>query len=143
MVIRITARPAVMLRNALSRSGGRRMTHEDVMQMLAETEIPFAYDHFAEGESPDPPFICFLFSDSENFAADNVVYMICRRALMRTILKTPLWILFRWSCSRISAASWRSMRILRVVRIRQMSGWISSEHFPFIRCFRRSSNFGD
>lgn len=37
------------------------MTHEDVMQMLAETDIPFAYDHFAEGESPDPPFICFLF----------------------------------------------------------------------------------
>ena len=51
------------------------MTHEDVMQMLAETEIPFAYDHFAEGESPDSPFICFLFPGSENFAADNVVYM--------------------------------------------------------------------
>ena len=51
------------------------MTHEDVMQMLAETEIPFAYDHFAEGESLDPPFICFLFPGSENFAADNVVYM--------------------------------------------------------------------
>ena len=51
------------------------MTHEDVMQMLAETEIPFAYDHFAEGESPDPPFICFLFPGSDNFAADNVVYM--------------------------------------------------------------------
>ena len=75
MVIHITARSAVMLRNALSRSGGRRMTHEDVMQMLAEAEIPFAYDHFAEGESPDPPFICFLFPGSENFAADNVVYM--------------------------------------------------------------------
>ena len=51
------------------------MTHEDVMQMLAETGIPFAYDHFAEGESPDPPFICFLFPGSENFAADDVVYM--------------------------------------------------------------------
>ena len=51
------------------------MTHEDVMQMLAETEIPFAYDHFAEGESPDLPFICFLFPGSDNFAADNVVYM--------------------------------------------------------------------
>ena len=50
------------------------MTHEDVMQMLAETEIPFAYDHFAEGKSPDPPFICF-FPGSENFAADNVVFM--------------------------------------------------------------------
>ena len=45
------------------------------MQMLAELKIPFAYDHFAEGESPDPPFICFLFPGSENFAADDVVYM--------------------------------------------------------------------
>ena len=51
------------------------MTHEDVMQMLAETEIPFAYDHFAEGGSRDPPFICFLFPGSEKVAADNVVYM--------------------------------------------------------------------
>ena len=51
------------------------MTHEEVMQMLAELKIPFAYDHFAEGESPDPPFICFFFPGSENFAADDVVYM--------------------------------------------------------------------
>lgn len=51
------------------------MTYEEVMQMMEEMKIPFAYDHFAEGESPDPPFICFLFPDSENFAADDVVYM--------------------------------------------------------------------
>ena len=50
------------------------MTHEEVMQMMEEMKIPFAYDHFAEGESPDPPFICFLFPGSENFAADDVVY---------------------------------------------------------------------
>lgn len=50
------------------------MTHEEVMQMLSETGIPFAYDHFAEGESPDQPFICFLFPGSENFSADNIVY---------------------------------------------------------------------
>ena len=50
------------------------MTHEDVMQMLAETEIPFAYDHFAEGESPDPPFICYLIPGRDNFAADGKVY---------------------------------------------------------------------
>ena len=50
------------------------MTHEEVMQMLDETGIPYAYDHFAEGESPDPPFICFLFPGSDNFAADNIVY---------------------------------------------------------------------
>ena len=50
------------------------MTHEEVMQMLDETEIPYAYHHFAEGESPDPPFICFLFPGSDNFSADNIVY---------------------------------------------------------------------
>ena len=50
------------------------MTHEEVMQMLDETKIPYAYHHFAEGESPDPPFICFLFPGSDNFSADNIVY---------------------------------------------------------------------
>ena len=50
------------------------MTHEEVMEMLSEMDTPFAYDHFAEGESPDPPFICFLFPGSDNFSADNVVY---------------------------------------------------------------------
>lgn len=61
------------------------MTHEEVMQMLSELDIPFAYDHFAEGESPDPPFICFLFPGSENFSADNVVYMGDLAALLGII----------------------------------------------------------
>lgn len=50
------------------------MTHEEVMQILSEMDVPFAYDHFAEGESPAPPFICFLFPSSKNFGADNTVY---------------------------------------------------------------------
>ena len=50
------------------------MTHEEVVEMLEETGIPLAYDHFNEGESPDPPFICFLFPGSDNFSADNSVY---------------------------------------------------------------------
>ena len=48
---------------------------DKLLKILSEMGIPFAYDHFAEGEAPDPPFICFLFPGSENFAADNVVYM--------------------------------------------------------------------
>ena len=31
-------------------------------------------DHFAEGESPDPPFICYLLPGSDNFSADGRVY---------------------------------------------------------------------
>lgn len=50
------------------------MTYEDVMSMLKEAKLPFAYDHFAEGESPDPPFLIFLFPDSDNFMADDSVY---------------------------------------------------------------------
>ena len=30
-------------------------------------------DHFAEGESPDPPFICYLLPGSDNFSADGRV----------------------------------------------------------------------
>ena len=50
------------------------MTHSDLMSILKETGIPFAYDHFAEGESPSPPFICFLLPGSDNFSADGEVF---------------------------------------------------------------------
>lgn len=46
----------------------------DVLAILRELNLPFAYDHFAEGESPEPPFICYLVPGSDNFAADGRVY---------------------------------------------------------------------
>ena len=55
------------------------MTHNEIMEMLEETSLPIAYDHFAEGESPDPPFICFLFPGSDNFSADGKVYLKVRQ----------------------------------------------------------------
>ena len=50
------------------------MWMDELINILKETEIPFAYDHFAEGESPQPPFICYLLPGSNNFAADGKVY---------------------------------------------------------------------
>ena len=50
------------------------MTLEELARMLEKTGFPFAYDHFAEGESTDPPFICYLLPGSDNFAADWRVY---------------------------------------------------------------------
>src|SRR5574344_408096 len=47
---------------------------ETIINLLQEMKLPFAYDHFAEGESPDPPFICYLIPGSNNFAADGIVY---------------------------------------------------------------------
>ena len=46
----------------------------EIANIIKEMGVPFAYDHFAEGESPDPPFICYLIPGSDNFAADGVTY---------------------------------------------------------------------
>ena len=48
---------------------------DDLLKILEEAGIPFAYDHFAEGECPDPPFICYLLPQSDNFSADGKVYL--------------------------------------------------------------------
>ena len=45
-----------------------------LLQILSEMALPFAYDHFAEGESPNTPFICYLLPGSDNFSADGRVY---------------------------------------------------------------------
>jgi hypothetical protein len=50
------------------------MTYEEIVTMVEEIGLPSAYDHFAEGESPDPPFVVFLFPESDNFFADGAVY---------------------------------------------------------------------
>lgn len=50
------------------------MTKTEVVQMIGKFGLPYAYDHFAEGESPEPPFVVYLYSKSDNFAADGVVY---------------------------------------------------------------------
>lgn len=47
---------------------------DEILAMLAEIGLPYAYHHFAEGESPAPPFICYLTPGSDNFAADGKVY---------------------------------------------------------------------
>ena len=50
------------------------MTQEQVLEMVKEMGIPCAYDHFAEGQSPEPPFLVFLYPESRNFAADGGTY---------------------------------------------------------------------
>ena len=47
---------------------------EKLLSVLDSIGIPYAYEHFAEGESPDPPFLCYLLPGSSNFSADGKVY---------------------------------------------------------------------
>ena len=50
------------------------MTYEEIAEMVAEIGMPFAYHHFAEGESPSPPFVLFLSPGEDTFSADNLMY---------------------------------------------------------------------
>lgn len=50
------------------------MTQEQIVAMVGKMGLPSAYDHFAEGQSPEPPFLVFLYPESRNFAADGIAY---------------------------------------------------------------------
>ena len=48
---------------------------QELISLMEEIGVPFAYDHFSEGESPKPPFITFLIPATDNFSADGSVYL--------------------------------------------------------------------
>ena len=50
------------------------MTYEQINGIMEEMGLPFAYHHFAEGESPNPPFLIFLSPGENTFSADNYMY---------------------------------------------------------------------
>ena len=52
---------------------------EELVKMIEEMGIPFAYDHFAEGDAPEPPYVVFLYPKAHNFAADGKVYFKVNR----------------------------------------------------------------
>ena len=43
------------------------MTYEQIAEMMEEMGLPFAYHHYAEGESPEPPFCCFSLLERIHF----------------------------------------------------------------------------
>lgn len=50
------------------------MSYEEIVEMLERMNLPLSYHHFAEGESPEPPFLIYLSPGSDNFGADGKVY---------------------------------------------------------------------
>ena len=62
------------------------MTYEEINEMMQEIGMPFAYHHFAEGESPKPPFVIFLSPGEDTFGADT--------AALRPVLRLRLRL--RW-----------------------------------------------
>lgn len=50
------------------------MTYSEIAAVAEETGLPYAYDHFAEGESPEPPFLVFILPREAHFYADGRIY---------------------------------------------------------------------
>ena len=40
---------------------------DKLLDILKSIGFPYAYDHFAEGEAPDPPFLCYLLPGAITF----------------------------------------------------------------------------
>ncbi|MDU6181192.1 MAG: hypothetical protein E6629_00880 [Anaerococcus vaginalis] len=45
-----------------------------LLEVIKHIGLPNAYHHFAEGESPEPPFLIYILPASDNFSADGRVY---------------------------------------------------------------------
>ena len=66
------------------------MTYENVIEMLEEAGLPLAYDHFAEGESPEPPFLIFLFPGTDNVFADESEVWIESEKMYEVLYQTQM-----------------------------------------------------
>lgn len=47
---------------------------DKLLEIVKKIGLPNAYHHFAEGESPEPPFLIYLIDSSDNFSADGKAY---------------------------------------------------------------------
>lgn len=55
------------------------MTLVEVNKMVESIGLPYEYYEFKEGESPNPPFICFFYGPSDDLYADNENYQDIRK----------------------------------------------------------------
>lgn len=55
------------------------MTYRQVAEMVSSIGVPYAYYQFPNNTGIAPPFVCFYFDSSNDFAADNTNYQKIRR----------------------------------------------------------------
>lgn len=55
------------------------MTYKEIDDMLESIGIPYAYNQFDNDTPQELPFICFLYDESNDLAADNVNYSQIRQ----------------------------------------------------------------
>lgn len=54
------------------------MTYKQVATMVSSIGLPYAYNQFPDGTEQEPPFVCFLYGNSDDMYADNSNYAAIR-----------------------------------------------------------------
>jgi hypothetical protein len=54
------------------------MTYKEISAMIGEIGLPYAYYQFPDNTELQPPFICFLFDEDNDFIADGINYQKIR-----------------------------------------------------------------
>lgn len=55
------------------------MTYRQIAEMVSSIGVPYAYYQFPNNTGIAPPFVCFYFNSSNDFAADNTNYQRIRQ----------------------------------------------------------------
>ena len=50
------------------------MTYTEISTMISSIGVPYAYYQFPKGTDTAPPFVCFFYSQDNDFKADNANY---------------------------------------------------------------------
>ena len=58
------------------------MTYKEVSEMISRIGLPYAYYQFPDNTELQPPFICFLFLDDNDFIAENTNYQPIRTLIV-------------------------------------------------------------
>ena len=54
------------------------MTYKEVATMIESIGVPYTYYQFSKDTAEPPPFVCFYYTDSNDFAADDTNYQRIR-----------------------------------------------------------------
>lgn len=47
---------------------------DKLVAIIKAMNLPYAYDHFVEGNSPEPPFLVYLLPRTNHFKSDGKIY---------------------------------------------------------------------
>ena len=95
------------------------MTTKQIATMVASIGLPYAYYEFPDDTALEPPFVCFMLTENNDFLADNTNYTDTRTLVIElyTAQKSFTW-----------ENTIREVLNTKELPVRQSSDFLESEH---------------